>query len=242
MHVRACTDWQATGYSRRIIHRVPPLCAQRAAARITVKWDDINYPNPDSSLWSAASAWPSRERTRTVRRRRTSVKVDKVRREYADKTQSDHWGTEGGLIPCSTITFVTVCLLFIWWFHGSLIVPIELFSVIIIIMVYYYKLLWWKCSVSRLPSCPWTWIYCAFQKFLGLHQFHSVQTISWRINWKHDVVQGHGTVVQFNAFNTIYMHIYVCICLHICVLDMLIYLFYSSLFIYVAHMYLFIMF
>lgn len=103
-------DWQATGYSCHSILCILSLCVQRAAERITVKWDDINYPNPDSSLWNSASTHLSQERPWMVRQgecQRNEMKADKFSREYSNKL------TEKGRIifPFS-------------WFHGGLIVSL----------------------------------------------------------------------------------------------------------------------
>lgn len=81
-------DWQPTGYSCHNILCIPSLCVQWAAERITVKWDDINYPNPDSSLWNSASTHRSQERTWMVRQRecqRNEMKADKFSREYSQQ-------------------------------------------------------------------------------------------------------------------------------------------------------------
>lgn len=79
-------DWQPTGYSCHYIHCILSLYAQRAMERIRVKWDDINYPNPDGPLWSSASTRLSQERTWMVRQRecqRNEMKDDKSSREYS---------------------------------------------------------------------------------------------------------------------------------------------------------------
>lgn len=74
-------DWQPTGYSCHNIHCIPSSCVQWAARRITGKWDDINYPNPDSSLWNSAPTPGSQERTWMVRQRecqRNEMKAEKI--------------------------------------------------------------------------------------------------------------------------------------------------------------------
>lgn len=82
---RLTADWIHTCYD---IHCFPSLCAQWAAERITVKWDDINYPNPDSSLWSCASTHQSQERTWMVRQRecqRSGMKAREFSRGYSQQ-------------------------------------------------------------------------------------------------------------------------------------------------------------
>lgn len=81
-------DWQLTGYSCHNIRCILSLCVQWAAERITVKWDDINYPNPDSSLWNSASTHLSQERTWMVRQRecqRNEMKAGRFSREYSQQ-------------------------------------------------------------------------------------------------------------------------------------------------------------
>lgn len=81
-------DWQPTGYSCHNIRCILSLCVQWAAERITVKWDDINYPNPDSSLWNSASTHLSQERTWMVRQRecqRNEMKAGRFSREYSQQ-------------------------------------------------------------------------------------------------------------------------------------------------------------
>lgn len=81
-------DWQPTGYSSHNIRCILSLCVQWATERITLKWDDINYPNPDSSLWNSASTHLSQERTWMVRQRecqRNEMKANKFSREYSNK-------------------------------------------------------------------------------------------------------------------------------------------------------------
>lgn len=85
---RGGLDWQPTGYSCHNIRCILSLCVQWAAERITVKWDDINYPNPDSSLWNSASTHLSQERTWMVRQRecqRNEMKADRFSREYSQQ-------------------------------------------------------------------------------------------------------------------------------------------------------------
>lgn len=85
---REGVDWQLTGFCCRNIRCFPSLCVQRAAARITVEWDDINYPNPDSSLWNSPSTHLSQERTWMVRQRecqRKGMKAHKFSGEYSNK-------------------------------------------------------------------------------------------------------------------------------------------------------------
>lgn len=84
-------DWQPPGCSRHNVRCILSLCVQWAAERITVKWDDINYPNPDGSLWNSASTHLSQERTWMVRQRecqRNEMKADKFSREYSQQKGS----------------------------------------------------------------------------------------------------------------------------------------------------------
>lgn len=109
-------DWQLTGFCCHNIRCLVSLCVQRAAARITVEWDDINYPNPDSSLWNSASTHLSQERTWMVRQsecQRKEMKADKFSGEYSNKNTTQR---KVDLMLCLSSLFS--------WFHGRLIVPL----------------------------------------------------------------------------------------------------------------------